>query len=89
MESEVGPLQSQEFGLSEVKYAWIILFKYCINEPEPFVMVPLSIFSGIEFPWKSVRGVMSSEFRVERRKFPIISDDAYTIFAKVEIGKFH
>lgn len=78
---------TQEGCPSKVKYAWIILFNYDINEPEPFSIVPLSSFVGSNFPWNAVEGFLSSEARIKRRVFSNFPDKVYTIFAKVEIGK--
>lgn len=85
MEDERPPL-TQENGISKVKYAWIVLFNYSINEPEPFSMVPISHFVGSDFPWDSVEGFLSAEFRSKKRSFSNLRGSFYTIFAKVEFG---
>lgn len=79
---------SREYGYSEVQYAWVILFMYNIEEPQPFSMFPLSLFLGSDFPWDAVKGSLSSEFRVKSRAFSNLPGQLYTIFAKVEVGKF-
>ena len=88
MDGDQPPPATQDGGRSKVKYAWVILFHYCINDPRPFSIVPLSSFMGSNFPWESVEGIMSPGFRMEKRTFSNMAPgNTYTVFAKVEIGK--
>lgn len=82
-----GPPLTQDHGKSKVKYAWVILFHYCVNESHPFSMVPLSSFVGSDFPWEGVEGLLSPNFRNEKRTFSNIPGKTFTIFAKVEVGE--
>lgn len=81
------PPSTQENGRSSVQYAWVILFKYDINQSHPFSILPLSFFMDSDFPWESVEGFLSAEFRIQTRRFSCLGEDLYTIFAKVEVGK--
>ena len=81
------PPLTQDEGKSQVKYAWVILFHYDIDDPAPFTMVPLSFFAGSDFPWPAVKGILNSEFRSEKRTFSNIPGKEFMIFAKVEIGE--
>ena len=89
MMASLAPPLTQEQGKSQVQYAWIILFHYNMDDPEPFSIVPLNFFagSGSDFPWSAVKGVMHSEFRSEKRTFSKIPGKEFMIFAKVEIGE--
>lgn len=80
------PPLTQEEGRSKVKYAWVILFHYDVNESNPFSIVPLSTFVGSDFPWDSVEGILSPGFRMEKRTFSNMTG-YYTVFAKIEVGK--
>lgn len=81
------PPPTQSGGKSQVKYGSIFLFKYDIEAENPFSVFPLSFFSGTDFPWSSIEGVMSSESRVENRTFSNLKG-TYRIFAKIEKGWF-
>lgn len=86
--AEYDPPPMTQEGRSTVKYAWIILFNYSINEAQPFSIVPLSNFVGSNFPWETVEGALSPEYRMRTWNFSNMPDDTFTIFAKVEVGKF-
>lgn len=85
--AERDPPPTQENGSSQVQYAWVILFNYNINNPSPFSMVPLNFFAGSDFPWKTIRGFLSSHIRKQTRSFSNLPGKKFNIFAKVEIGK--
>ena len=89
MSEAAPPPLTQEVGSSKVQYAWVILFNYDINESNPFGVYPLSLFVGTDFPWKAVKGVLSSEFRKEIRSFSNIPGKEFNIFAKIEVGELY
>ena len=82
------PPLTQEHGISQVRYAWVVVFHYSINDPEPFAIIPLSFFADCDFPWSAVKGILSPSFRCEKQTFAKIPGKTYTIFAKVEFGRF-
>ena len=77
---------TQDSGLSEVTYAWVILFNYDINNSHPFSILPLNFFVDSDFPWEAVKGILSPGFRAEKRTLSKLPGNEYAIFAKVEIG---
>ena len=78
---------TQDSGVSEVTYAWVILFKVDIDESHPFQIMPLNFFVDSDFPWGAVKGILSPDFRSTKITLSKLPGDYYTIFAKVEIGK--
>lgn len=86
---EDNPSMTQVGGKSKVKYAWIMLFHYSVNESEPFSIVPLSTFRDSDFPWRDVEGILSPDFRSEQRTFSNMPGKTFTIFCKIEVGKIY
>lgn len=85
MEEDAPPLTQQD-GTSQVQYGSIFLFKEDIDEAEPFSIVPLHVFKDTDFPWASIKGLMSSQCRKEVWRFSNM-DGKYRIFGKIEHGE--
>ena len=79
---------TQEQGKSHIKYSWAFLFKFDINEENPFCVVKLKDYLDTDFPWKLIRGEMTRERRIQMHEFSNEPGVCYFIFAKIEYGKY-
>lgn len=71
---------------SKIKYSWVILFKYDVNESNPFEMARLGQFLNSDFPWKVIKEELSKEYRTIVHELAGFPSSKVLIFAKVEYG---
>lgn len=93
MESEFIPnteiqkiAMTQDSVKSKVKYAWVVLFDFDINNNEPFIIVKLRQFLDCIFPWHSIKEEMTMDFRIKLFKFSCFPGKQYFVFAKIQYG---
>ena len=79
---------TQEVVKSKVKYSWVVLFDFDINNPNPFIIVKLRDFLDCVFPWRSIKEEFTREFRIQLYEFSNFPGKQFFIFAKIQYGKY-
>ena len=77
---------TQDENKSKIQYSWVILFDIDIHKPNPFFIVKLRDFVDTDFPWKSMKDVMTPETRIASHTCSNFPGSKFHIFAKVEYG---
>ena len=72
---------------SPIKYNWVVLFLWRVNEEYPYTTVPLRHFDESEFPFNLIYGSLTNESRQERFDLPRLPGRIYSVFCKIEKGK--
>lgn len=79
---------TQEGVKSKVRYSWVVLFHFDINNENPFIIVKLRDFLDCEFPWRSIKQEFSREFRIKLFEFSCFPGKQFFIFAKIQYGNY-
>ena len=80
---------TQETVKSKVKYSWVVLFDFDINNPAPFMIVKLRDFLDCVFPWRSIKAEFTREFRIQLYEFSCFPEKQFFIFAKIQYGNIY
>ena len=80
---------TQDTSKSQIKYAWVILFLFDLNEKNPFRIAKLRDFIDSNFPWRSIKGELTKECRIRLHEFSCYPGKQYFIFAKIQYGTVH
>lgn len=95
MDSEIIPATqiaqlplTQKDKKSKIKYSWIILFKFDVNETQPFSVAKLKDFADCDFPWNTITQELTHLARIQIHEFSCLPGHQYAIFAKIQYGKY-
>lgn len=78
---------TQEAVKSKIRYAFVILFEFNVDEENPFQIYSLKTFEKTNFPWRSIQSEMTRDLRIRQYELSCFPGKEYFIFAKVEYGK--
>ena len=75
---------------SDTNYFWFIAFEWSVNEQKPFQIFVREYFGDEDIPDNWFTGRLTDENRaVKLQLHAIAGENPYSIFAKVEKGKFY
>ena len=81
------PKATQESGLSDTEYFWVILFNWSEDNPKPFEIYVCEIFSETDIPSSWFQRKLTQSKRHQKARLSPFGENIFSVFGKIEKGK--
>ena len=80
------PISTQEQGISNTEYFWVILFNWSEDNPKPFQVVVREVFTETDIPLSWFERKLTSSKRHQKAMLSPFGNEIFSVFGKIEKG---